>query len=226
MKIKTRKTTIIFIILSIVLIGIGFAGGFCTKTLMDEAQLIKEKEKQTSLAALMSKNEINQLKEKIEKDEADYGDDYQKFSTYNPYIYKKEPDRIYFKSSKIGAFYVFDKEDENYKHLLEVVEDRMYYSVIDDYNLNCFTPDSINTMMTSEQNYVVFDYNNENVSESDSDYNKDIIFKFSENTRLYRLVTYLSYYKEPILKSNLPKKEFADNTTMSGYAYMTLVDGN
>ncbi len=226
MKIKTRKTTIIFIILSIVLIGIGFAGGFYTKTLMDEAQLIKEKEKQTSLAALMSKNEINQLKEKIEKDEADYGDDYQKFSTYNPYIYKKEPDRIYFKSSKIGAFYVFDKEDENYKHLLEVVEDRMYYSVIDDYNLNCFTPDSINTMMTSEQNYVVFDYNNENVSESDSDYNKDIIFKFSENTRLYRLVTYLSYYKEPILKSNLPKKEFADNTTMSGYAYMTLVDGN
>ncbi len=226
MKIKTRKTIIIFIILSIVLIGIGFAGGFYTKTLMDEAQLIKEKEKQTSLAALMSKNEINQLKEKIEKDEADYGDDYQKFSTYNPYIYKKEPDRIYFKSSKIGAFYVFDKEDENYKHLLEVIEDRMYYSVIDDYNLNCFTPDSINTMMTSEQNYVVFDYNNENASESDSDYNKDIIFKFSENTRLYRLVTYLSYYKEPILKSNLPKKEFADNTKMSGYAYMTLVDGN
>lgn len=220
------KTIIIFIILSIVLIGIGFAGGFYTKTLMDEAQLIKEKEKQTSLAALMSKNEINQLKEKIEKDEADYGDDYQKFSTYNPYIYKREPDRIYFKSSKIGAFYVFDKEDENYKHLLEVVEDRMYYSVIDDYNLNCFTPDSINTMMTSEQNYIVFDYNNENASESDSDYNKDIIFKFSENTRLYRLVTYLSYYKEPILKSNLPKKEFADNTTMSGYAYMTLVDGN
>ena len=226
MKIKTRKTIIIFIILSIVLIGIGFAGGFYTKTLMDEAQLIKEKEKQTSLAALMSKNEINQLKEKIEKDEADYGDDYQKFSTYNPYIYKKEPDRIYFKSSKIGAFYVFDKEDENYKHLLEVIEDRMYYSVIDDYNLNCFTPDSINTMMTSAQNYVVFDYNNENASESDSDYNKDIIFKFSENTRLYRLVTYLSYYKEPILKSNLPKKEFADNTKMSGYAYMTLVDGN
>lgn len=220
------KTIIIFIILSIVLIGIGFAGGFYTKTLMDEAKLIKEKEKQTSLAALMSKNEINQLKEKIEKDEADYGDDYQKFSTYNPYIYKREPDRIYFKSSKIGAFYVFDKEDENYKHLLEVVEDRMYYSVIDDYNLNCFAPDSINTMMTSEQNYIVFDYNNENASESDSDYNKDIIFKFSENTRLYRLVTYLSYYKEPILKSNLPKKEFADNTTMSGYAYMTLVDGN
>lgn len=226
MKKLTKKNIVIFIMIGIVLVVTGFIGGFYTKVSIDETQLIKEKEKQTSLTALMSKSEINKLKETIKKDEADYGDDYQEFKTYNPYVYKKDPDRIYFKSSKIGAFYVFDKEDENYKHLLEVVEDRMHYSVIDDYNLNCFTPDSINTMMTSEQNYIVFDYNNENASESDSDYNKDIIFKFSENTRLYRLVTYLSYYKEPILKSNLPKKEFADNTTMSGYAYMTLVDGN
>ena len=52
---------------------------------------------------------------------------------------------------------MFDKEDENYEHLLEVVEDRMHYSVIDDYNLNCFTPVSINTMMTSGENYIIFD---------------------------------------------------------------------
>jgi len=136
MKKFTKKTMIIFITVSIVLIGLGFIGGFYTKILMDEAQLIKEKEKQTSLAALMPESEINRLKEKIEKDETDYGDNYQEFNTYNPYVYKKEPDRIYFKSSKIGAFYVFDKEDENYEHLLEVVEDRMHYSVIDDYNLN------------------------------------------------------------------------------------------
>ena len=226
MKKFTKKTIIIFIIVSIVLLGIGFIGGFYTKILMEEAQLIKEKEKQTSLAALMSESEINQLKEKIEKDEADYGDNYQKFNTYNPYVYKKEPDRIYFKSSKIGAFYVFEKEDENYEHLLEVVEDRMYYSVIDDYNLNCFTPDSINKMMTSGENYIIFDYDNEDLSEFDQNYNKDIIFKFLKNTRLYRLVTYLSYYKEPILKSNLPKKEFANNTSMSGYKYMTYVDEN
>ena len=193
---------------------------------MDEAQLIKEKEKQTSLAALMPESEINRLKEKIEKDETDYGDNYQEFNTYNPYVYKKEPDRIYFKSSKIGAFYMFDKEDENYEHLLEVVEDRMHYSVIDDYNLNCFTPVSINTMMTSGKNYIIFDYDNGTLSEFDENYNKDIIFKFLENTRLYRLVTYLSYYKVPILKSDLPKKEFANNTSMSGYKYMTYVDGN
>lgn len=217
---------IIFIIVSIVLLGIGFIGGFYTKILIDEDQLIKEKEKQTSLSALMSESEINKLRETIEKDEADYGDNYQEFKTYNPYVYKKEPDRIYFKSSKIGAFYVFEKEDENYEHLLEVIEDRMHYSVIDDYNLNCFAPDSINTMMTSGENYIIFDYDNGTLSEFDEDYNKDIIFKFSEKTRLYRLVTYLSYYKEPILKSDLPKKEFANNTSMSGYKYMTYIDGN
>ncbi len=226
MKKTTKKQMIIFIIVSIVLLGIGFMGGFYTKILIDEDKLIKEKEKQTSLSKLMSESEINKLKETVEKDEADYGDNYQEFKTYNPYVYKKEPDRIYFKSSKVGAFYVFEKEDENYEHLLEVIEDRMHYSVIDDYNLNCFTPNSINTMMTSAENYIIFDYDNGTLSEFDGDYNKDIIFKFLENTRLYRLVTYLSYYKEPILKSDLPKKEFANNTNMSGYKYMTYIDGN
>lgn len=226
MKKFTKKSIIIFIIIGIILVGVGFIGGFYTKTSMDEAQLIKEKEKQTSIAALMSESEISQLKAKIEKDEEDYGNDYQKISEYYPSVYKKEPDRIYFKSSKIGAFYLFEKEDENFEHLLEVVEDRMHYSVIDDYNLNCFTPDSINKMMASEKNYIIFDYDNENLSETSESYNKDIIFNFSENTRLYRLVTYLSYYKEPILKSNLPKKEFANNTYISGYKYMTYTDGD
>lgn len=222
----TKKQMLIFIIVSIVLLGIGFIGGFYTKILIDEDQLIKEKEKQTSLSALISESEITKLREKIEKDEADYGDNYQEFKTYNPYVYKKEPDRIYFKSSKIGAFYVFEKEDKNYEHLLEVIEDRMHYSVIDDFNLNCFAPDSINTMMTSGENYIIFDYDNGTLSEFDENYNKDIIFKFLENTRLYILITYLSYYKEPILKSDLPKKEFANNTSMSGYLYMTYIDGN
>lgn len=222
----TKKQMLIFIIVSIVLLGIGFIGGFYTKILIDEDQLIKEKEKQTSLSALISESEITKLREKIEKDEADYGDNYQEFKTYNPYVYKKEPDRIYFKSSKIGAFYVFEKEDKNYEHLLEVIEDRMHYSVIDDFNLNCFAPDSINTMMTSGENYIIFDYDNGTLSEFDENYNKDIIFKFLENTRLYRLITYLSYYKEPILKSDLPKKEFANNTSMSCYLYMTYIDGN
>lgn len=119
---------------------------------------------------------------------------------------------------------MFEKEDINYKHLLEVVEDRMHYSVIDDYNLYCFAPDSINTMMTSGKNYIIFDYDNGTLTEFDDNYNRDIIFSFSENTRLYRLITYLSYYKEPVLKRDLSKKEFAYNTSMSGYTYMTHID--
>jgi hypothetical protein len=221
-----KKQIIIFIIAGIILVVLGFAGGFYAKVLIDENKLIEEKEKQSSLAMLMSESEINKLKETVEKDEADYGDNYQKFDKNYPYAYKKEPDRIYFKSSKIGAFYVFESNDENYKHLLEVVEDRMHYSVIDDYNLNCFTPVSINKMMTSGENYIIFDYDNENLSEYDKNYNKDIIFRFLENTRLYRLVTYLSYYKDSVLKSDLPKKEFANNTSMTGYQYMTYMDGD
>ena len=52
----------------------------------------------------------------------------------------------------------------------------MHYSVIDDFNLNCFAPDSINTMMTSGENYIIFDYDNGTLSEFDENYNKDIIF--------------------------------------------------
>lgn len=226
----TKKQIIILIIVNILLLGIGFVSGFYTKILMDEAKLIKEKEEHTSISKLMSEKEIKQLKATIEKDEEDYGDDYQEFKTYNPYVYKKDPDRIYFKSSKIGAFYEFEKTDENYEHLLEVAEDRMYYSAISDYNLNCFAPDSINTMMTSGENYIIFDYENDIESENDKIYefdvenNRDIILKFSENTRLYRLVTYLSYYKEPILRNDLPKKEFATNTNINGYRYMTQIN--
>ena len=150
--------------------------------------------------------------------------DQKQFIFYLFFIFN--PPFFYFKSSKIGAFYEFEKIDKDYEHLLEVVEDRMHYSVIDDYNLNCFTPDSINRMMASGENYIIFDYNNENLAEVDWEYNKDLIFKFSENTRLYRLVTYLSYYKEPILRKDLPKKEFAEDTNVSGYEYMTYIDGN
>ena len=100
----------------------------------------------------------------------------------------------------------------------------MFYSAIDDYNLGCFTPDSIDEMITSGNNYIIFDYDNKDLL--DSDYNRDIVLKFNENTRLYRLATYLSYYKEPILKKNLPKKEFADKTGITGYQYMTYPEGD
>lgn len=167
--------------------------------------------------------EFSKLKAQVEKDEADYGNNYQKF-TYCANTYRKEPDRIYFKAGNQEGFYLFEKEDENYKHLLEVSEDRMAYSVMEDYNLYCFTPDSVNTMMKSGDNYIIFDYDNGNLTEYDSDFHKDLIFRFSENTRLYRLATYLSYNKDLISKERLGKKEFAMNTNISGYKYMMYSD--
>ena len=219
-----KKQIVIIIIASILLIGIGFISGFYTKVLIEKNKIINEKEKQTSISKLMSRNEIEQLKEKIVKDEEDYGNSYKDFKAQYPYVYKKDPDRIYFKSSKVGTFYVFEKNDENYKHLLEVAEDRMLYSANDDYNLRCITPESIDEMKKSGNNYIIFDYDNKDLF--DSDYNRDIILKFNENTRLYRLITYLSYYKEPILKKDLPKKEFADKIGITGYQYMTYPEGD
>ena len=96
----------------------------------------------------------------------------------------------------------------------------MFYSSIEDYNLYCFTPDSINTMMTSKENYIIFDYDNENLSEYDDNFQKDLIFRFLENTRLYRLVSYLSYFKNATKRDELNKQEFATNTNISGYQYM------
>lgn len=172
---------------------------------------------------LMTEEEFSKLKAQVEKDEADYGNNYQEF-TYCANTYRREPDRIYFKAGNQEGFYLFEKENENYKHLLEVSEDRMAYSVMEDYNLYCFTPDSINTMMKSGDNYIIFDYDNGNLTEYDSSFHKDLIFRFSENTRLYRLASYLSYDKDLISKEKLEKKEFATNTNISGYKYMMYSD--
>lgn len=165
--------------------------------------------------------EMKELKEKIEQDELGYGNNYQPF-TYCQKTYKRKPDRIYFKDANQDGFYLFESSENDFAHLIEVVEDRMAYTVMDDYNLYCFTPDSISTMMTSGDNYIIFDYDNGN--EADSNYNKDIIFRFNENTRLYRLVTYLSYFKDLISKEDLGKEEFASNTTISGFKYMMYDD--
>lgn len=231
----TNKQKSIFIGIGIALFLIGFICGIATglsRRNRENENNIYENEsndvnnslksnnaKNINASNSISEEELSKLKAKIEKDESDYGNNYQKF-TYCSSTYKKEPDRIYFKSSKEEGFYAFEKEDENYKHLLEVSEDRMAYSVMEDYNLYCFTPDSIKTMMTSGDNYIIFDYDNNNLSKTDPNFNKDLIFRFSENTRLYRLVNYLSYYKELIPKENLNKSEFATNTNISGFKYM------
>ena len=167
--------------------------------------------------------EMQELKTKIEQDEAGYGNNYKKFE-YCKNVYKKKPDRIYFKDPSKNGFFVFEKDDEDFEHLLEVTEDRMAYTTMEDYNLYSFTPDSIDTMMKSKDTYIIFDYDNGSLSQFDTNYNKDIIFRFSQNTRLYRLVTYLSYFKELILREDLGKEEFANNTNITGFKYMMYGD--
>ncbi len=63
---------------------------FYTKSIDRKNKIISEKEKQTSIAKLMSRNEIKQLKEKIVKDEEDYVEGYKDFKTQYPYAYKKK----------------------------------------------------------------------------------------------------------------------------------------
>ena len=173
----------------------------------------------TSAAKAMSTQELANLKAQVEKDEADYGNNYQTL-THTSVGDLKAPDRIYFKAGNEDGFYLFEKNDENYAHVLEMSEDRMTYSVYDDYNLYAFTPDSMDTIMTSGDNYIIFDYDNGNLNKDNPNFQKDIIFRFSENTRLYRLLTYLSYYKDMIPRGNLGKSEFASDTNISGYKYM------
>lgn len=165
----------------------------------------------------LNETQMAELKAKIENDEADYGNDYLKF-TYD--VYTRKPDRIVFKQGNRNGFAIYEKTDENYEHLLEVSEDRMAYSVMQDFNLYCFTPDSIQTMMNSGDNYIIFDYDNDDLAENENDFQKDIIFRFTQNTRLYRLASYLSYQREQVAPENLGKSEFANNTSISGYKYM------
>lgn len=229
-----QKSILIGIGIALFLIGFicGIATGLSRKNRENESSDINSSYKnETSVNSngnnnssnLMTEEKFSKLKAQVEKDEADYGNNYQEF-TYCANTYRREPDRIYFKAGNQEGFYLFEKENENYKHLLEVSEDRMAYSVMEDYNLYCFTPDSINTMMKSGDNYIIFDYDNGNLTEYDSDFHKDLIFRFSENTRLYRLASYLSYDKDLISKEKLGKKEFATNTNISGYKYMMYSD--
>lgn len=157
------------------------------------------------------------LRLQIEKDEADYGDNYQEFTHQ---AYQRKPDRIISKMGDQDGFHIYEKTDKHYAHLLEVAEDRMFWSTCEDYNLWCFTPDSVDTMMTSGDQYIIFDYDNDTTDVTDPDFQRDLVFRFTDQTRLYRLALYLSYQTELISREDLPKEEFAADTTISGYAYM------
>ena len=88
--------------------------------------------------------DLKSQRDKIIEDEQNYGNRYMKFTNFE--LYSRKPDRIIFKQGNKDGFYIFEQTDKAYEHLLVVSEDRMAYSVMQDYNLWCFTPDSIDTM--------------------------------------------------------------------------------
>ena len=151
-------------------------------------------------AGIVLLDRISQKKQ-IEKDEKNYGNNYQKLNF--DYTYTEKPDRILYKPKERDVFYIFDKTDENYSHLLEVAEDRMYYSQADDFNLTCFTPDSMDRIMSSGENYIIFDYDTEKEQ-------KTIIFKFKDNNRLQTALSLLKHgscvnLERAIVEMNLEK---------------------
>lgn len=154
-------------------------------------------------------------KSQIKKDEKEYGNSYQKFTSL---AYNQKPQRIIYKPKERDVFFIFDISDKNYEHLLEVAEDRMYYSVIEDFNMNDFTPDSIDKIMSSGKNYIIFDYN-------ESSEQKPIIYKLKDNNRLKRLVNYLSEFRQSYKRGELGKDEFTYER-VSGYTYMNPLEGD
>lgn len=175
---------------------------------------------------ISNNNVVNQKKKIVIKDEKDYGEEYQKFKSE---VYTEKPTRIiYKKDNTINEFFVFDKNEEEYEHLLKVAEDRMYYSSNQDCNLWGFAPRTIEYISKSNNNFIIFDYDEDIENKDytyDIDFNRNIFFTFPSSNRLYRLLDYLTCLKDPIqedeLKNVIGKNDFIPESQLtSGYKYM------
>lgn len=130
----------------------------------------------------------------IEQDELGYGNEYKKLKENLSY-YKGKPDRIIYKPKMKDYFYVINKNDKNYAHLLEVAEDRMSYSLItpkDDFNV-----DSMDRIMSSGKNYIILDYDKEkyaNIGVDDGTSPRPIVYKLLDDNRCARLFKYVTQF--------------------------------
>jgi len=163
-----------------------------------------------------TKAELAALQAQVAADEQNYTD-YQSFDQYD-YIYSGAPERLWFKPADEDWFYCWQPADADFSRLLRAAEDRMHYSALEDYNLWCFSPDSISTMGSSGHRYLVFDYDNGEITESDPGYRHDIIFNFPESTRLFRLARLLSYSAAATPAADM--SDFTAYSGVSGYDYM------
>ena len=82
--------------------------------------------------------------------------------------------------------------------------------------------------MLKNENFIIFDYDDKIENKDyiyDIDFNRNIFFRFSNRTRLFRLMDYLSCIYKPVnmeeLKVIIGKEDFIpQNQITSGYKYM------
>lgn len=146
--------------------------------------------------------EREKLRKTIEEDEAEYGNQYQKLNYLN---YKEKPDRIIYKPKEKDKFYVFSGKETEFEHLLEVAEDRMHYSMVEDYNMTAFKTDSIDRILSSGQNYIIFDYDIEKYDNTNNGETRPIVFKLKDNNRCYRLFSYVTQFRKSYSPESLTK---------------------
>lgn len=143
----------------------------------------------------------------IDQDEAEYGSEYLKLEDSLSY-YTGNPDRIIYKPKMKDYFYVIDKNDEDYAHLLEVAEDRMSYSLMtpmtDDFHV-----DSMDRIMSSGKNYIILDYDKEkyaNIGVDDGTTPRPVVYKLLDNNRCARLFKYVTQFMKRYTMEELEEK--------------------
>lgn len=146
--------------------------------------------------AILIKVDRDYQRKIIEQDEANYGNEYLKLEEHLSY-YKENPDRIIYKPKMKDYFYVIDKNDEDYAHLLEIAEDRMSYSLIEIGD--AFSVDSMDRIMSSGKNYIILDYDKEkyaNIGVDDGTMPRPVIYKLLDDNRCARLFKYVTQFKK------------------------------
>ena len=146
--------------------------------------------------AILIKLDRDYQRKIIEQDEANYGNKYKNLEDHLSY-YTENPDRIIYKPKMKDYFYVIDKNDEDYAHLLEVAEDRMSYSLIEIGD--AFSVDSMDRIMSSGKNYIILDYDKEkyaNIGVDDGTMPRPVVYKLLDDNRCARLFKYVTQFKK------------------------------